>query len=106
VRTGYTLVEEIGALRDFVLDNLHMGSQEALFNMGFWMCSIVDIRMVSSVSSRCTAKRCMDSATKIRSGSLSRAKTHPRPVAVGSGNLPKRSRTWAFLEAVHWRLWC
>ena len=39
------LVEEIGALRDFVLDNLYMGSQNALFGMGFWMCSIVDIRI-------------------------------------------------------------
>jgi hypothetical protein len=41
------LVEDISVLRDFVLDNLHMGSQDALFGMGFWMCSIVDIRMVS-----------------------------------------------------------
>jgi len=35
-------VEEM--VRDFVLDNLHMGSQDALFGMGFW---IIDIRMVS-----------------------------------------------------------
>jgi hypothetical protein len=39
------LVEEIGALRDFVLDNLYMGGQDALFGMGFWMCSIHDIRI-------------------------------------------------------------
>jgi hypothetical protein len=37
-------------LERFVLDNLHMGSQDALFGMDFWMCSIVDIRMVSLVS--------------------------------------------------------
>jgi hypothetical protein len=96
-------VEEIGALRDFVLDNLHMGSQEALFNMGFWMCSIVDLRMVSSVSSRCTAKRCMGQPQGSVLGDFGgqpqgsvledfggqQGRDTPGPIAVGSGNLPK-----------------
>jgi hypothetical protein len=92
------LVEKIGVLRDFVLDNLHMRSQDALFNMGFWMCSIVDIRMVSSVLSRCTAKR-RRSSHKTPFWKINTGRVTPRPIAVGSRNLPKRSRTWAFLEA-------
>jgi hypothetical protein len=69
------LVEEIGALRDFVLDNLYMGGQDALFGMGFWMCSIVDRRIGAAVDGQTRMDSawilhgfCIDSATTNRSG--------------------------------------
>jgi uncharacterized membrane protein YhfC len=40
------LVEGSEALSGTVLDILYMGNENALFGMGFWMCSIVDIRIV------------------------------------------------------------
>jgi hypothetical protein len=41
------LVEGSKALSGTVLDILYMGNENALFGMGFWMCSIVDIRIVA-----------------------------------------------------------
>jgi hypothetical protein len=82
-------VEEIGALRDFVLDNLYVGSQNALFGMGFWMCSIVDIRMVSLVVALCTNK-VHGFSHNYPFWQIADARDTPRPIAVGSGNLPKR----------------
>jgi hypothetical protein len=41
------LVEGSEALSGTVLDILYMGNENALFGMAFWMCSIVDIRIVA-----------------------------------------------------------
>jgi hypothetical protein len=41
------LVEGSKALSGTVLDILYMRNENALFGVGFWMCSIVDIRIVT-----------------------------------------------------------
>jgi hypothetical protein len=41
------LVKGSEALSGTVLDILYMGNENALFGMAFWMCSIVDIRIVA-----------------------------------------------------------
>jgi hypothetical protein len=43
------LVEGSEALSGTVLDVLYMGNENALFGMAFWMCSIVDIRIVALI---------------------------------------------------------
>ena len=43
------LVEGSEALSGTVLDILYMGNENALFGMAFWMCSIVDIRIVALI---------------------------------------------------------
>jgi hypothetical protein len=43
------LVEGSKALSRTVLDVLYMGNKNALFGMAFWMCSIVDIRIVALI---------------------------------------------------------
>jgi hypothetical protein len=43
------LVKRSEALSGTVLDILYMGNEDALFGMAFWMCSIVDIRIVALI---------------------------------------------------------
>jgi len=41
------LVEGSEALSATLMDILYMGNENGLFGMAFWMCSIVDIRIVA-----------------------------------------------------------
>jgi hypothetical protein len=87
------LVEEIGALRDFVLYNLYMGRPRRALRDGFWMCSIVDIRIGALLLAWSMARHAW-----ILHGfshneplwQIAEGRDTPRPIAVGSENLPKR----------------